>query len=131
LHTDTVNCAAVALPTLADIELSFYEAFFFRHGLEPYPVQEKAFAHIFAGESLLVTVPTGTGKTLIAKAAIHKALALGQRAIYTTPLRALTEEKHRELCSDFGEDRVIDKLIELGADLSDWVETAERYERAA
>ena len=106
LHTDTVNCAAVALPTLADIELSFYEAFFFRHGLEPYPVQEKAFAHIFAGESLLVTVPTGTGKTLIAKAAIHKALALGQRAIYTTPLRALTEEKHRELCSDFGEDRV-------------------------
>ena len=93
-------------PTLADIELSFYEAFFFQHGLEPYPVQEKAFAHIFAGESLLVTVPTGTGKTLIAKAAIHKALALGQRAIYTTPLRALTEEKHRELCGDFGEDRV-------------------------
>ena len=93
-------------PSLADIELSFYEAFFFQHGLEPYPVQEKAFGHIFAGESLLVTVPTGTGKTLMAKAAIHKALALGQRAIYTTPLRALTEEKHRELCRDFGEDRV-------------------------
>ncbi|HEU5056644.1 MAG TPA: DEAD/DEAH box helicase, partial [Kofleriaceae bacterium] len=93
-------------PSLADIELSFYEAFFFQHGLEPYPVQEKAFAHIFAGESLLVTVPTGTGKTLMAKAAIHKALALGQRAIYTTPLRALTEEKHRELCRDFGEERV-------------------------
>ncbi|HEY8144960.1 MAG TPA: DEAD/DEAH box helicase [Kofleriaceae bacterium] len=93
-------------PTLADIELSFYEAFLIQHGLEPYPVQEKAFGHIFAGESLLVTVPTGTGKTLIAKAAIHKALALGQRAIYTTPLRALTEEKHRELCGDFGEERV-------------------------
>ena len=93
-------------PSLADIELSFYEAFFFQHGLEPYPVQEKAFGHIFAGDSLLVTVPTGTGKTMMAKAAIHKALALGQRAIYTTPLRALTEEKHRELGRDFGEDRV-------------------------
>jgi superfamily II RNA helicase len=92
--------------SLADIELSFYESFFFAKGLEPYPVQEKAFGHIFAGDSLLVTVPTGTGKTLIAKAAIHKALALGQRAIYTTPLRALTEEKHRELCADFGEERV-------------------------
>jgi hypothetical protein len=93
-------------PSLADIELAFYEAFFFQHGLEPYPVQEKAFGHIFAGDSLLVTVPTGTGKTLMAKAAIHKALALGQRAIYTTPLRALTEEKHRELSLDFGEERV-------------------------
>jgi hypothetical protein len=43
---------------------------------------------------------------MMAKAAIHKALALGQRAIYTTPLRALTEEKHRELGEDFGADRV-------------------------
>lgn len=95
-----------ALPSAADIELSFYEAFFFQRGLEPYAVQEAAFAHIFAGDSTMVTVPTGTGKTMMAKAAIHKALALGQRAIYTTPLRALTEEKHRELSEDFGADRV-------------------------
>jgi hypothetical protein len=93
-------------PSAADIELSFYEEFFFQRGLEPYAVQEAAFAHIFAGESTMVTVPTGTGKTMMAKAAIHKALALGQRAIYTTPLRALTEEKHRELSEDFGADRV-------------------------
>src|SRR5262245_60046218 len=51
-------------------------------------------------------VPTGTGKTLMAKAGIFMALARGQRAIYTTPLRALTEEKHRELCDDFGPERV-------------------------
>ncbi len=93
-------------PSAADIELSFYEEFFFQRGLEPYAVQEAAFARIFAGESTMVTVPTGTGKTMMAKAAIHKALALGQRAIYTTPLRALTEEKHRELGEDFGADRV-------------------------
>jgi hypothetical protein len=94
------------LPSAADIELSFYEAFFFQHGLEPYAAQEVAFSHIFAGESVMVTVPTGTGKTMMAKAAIHKALALGQRAVYTTPLRALTEEKHRELSADFGAERV-------------------------
>jgi hypothetical protein len=93
-------------PSAADIELSFYEQFFFQHGLEPYPAQEVAMSRIFAGESVMVTVPTGTGKTMMAKAAIHKALAVGQRAIYTTPLRALTEEKHRELSADFGADRV-------------------------
>jgi hypothetical protein len=93
-------------PSANDIELAFYERFLIGRGIEPYPVQERAFEHIFRGESVLVTVPTGTGKTLMAKAALHKALASGQRAIYTTPLRALTEEKYRELCADFGDERV-------------------------
>jgi hypothetical protein len=86
-----------------DLELSFYDRFLWSRGLEPYPVQEQAIAKIIAGESVLVTVPTGTGKTLMAKAALHAALGRGHRAIYTTPLRALTEEKYRELCSDFGD----------------------------
>lgn len=90
----------------ADAELEFYERFFFEKELEPYPVQEEAFTHIFAGKSVLVTVPTGTGKTMMAKAGIALALATGKTAIYTTPLRALTEEKFRELCDDFGEDNV-------------------------
>ncbi|HSD90291.1 MAG TPA: DEAD/DEAH box helicase [Kofleriaceae bacterium] len=94
------------LVTDADLELSFYEKFLFGKGLEPYPVQEQAIGHIFAGKSLLVTVPTGTGKTLMAKAALHRAMGRGERAIYTTPLRALTEEKFRELCEDFGEANV-------------------------
>ena len=92
--------------SLADIELAFYEKFFLEPGLDPYPVQEEAVSRIFAGDSVLVTVPTGTGKTLIAKAGISRALGLNQTAIYTTPLRALTEEKYRELCDDFGEDKV-------------------------
>ncbi|HEX2691978.1 MAG TPA: DEAD/DEAH box helicase [Kofleriaceae bacterium] len=94
------------MPTDGELELSFYEKFLWSRGLEPYPVQEQAIGHIFAGKSLLVTVPTGTGKTLMAKAALHAALGRGHRAIYTTPLRALTEEKYRELCADFGEDNV-------------------------
>ncbi|MEQ9499237.1 MAG: DEAD/DEAH box helicase [Deltaproteobacteria bacterium] len=90
----------------ADLELEFYEKFFFGPGLEPYPVQEQTVSRIFAGEHVLVTVPTGTGKTLMAKAALMRALGSGKTAIYTTPLRALTEEKFRELCDDFGEENV-------------------------
>ena len=93
-------------PDASEIELSFYEKFFFAKELNPYPVQEQAFEHIFRNHSVLVTVPTGTGKTMMAKAAIHKALARGETAIYTTPLRALTEEKFRELSEDFGEENV-------------------------
>jgi len=94
------------MATAGEIELEFYERFFLARGIEPYPVQERALDLIFKGESVLVTVPTGTGKTIIAKAAIWKALQNGQRAIYTTPLRALTEEKFRELEADFGADKV-------------------------
>ncbi|HEY0988413.1 MAG TPA: DEAD/DEAH box helicase [Kofleriaceae bacterium] len=94
------------MPTDGELELSFYDKFLWGRGLEPYPVQEQAIGHIFAGRSVLVTVPTGTGKTLMAKAALHAALGRGHRAVYTTPLRALTEEKYRELCADFGDDNV-------------------------
>ena len=93
-------------PSASDLELAFYERFLWSKGLEPYPVQEAAINQIVAGKSVLVTVPTGTGKTIMAKAGIFAALEKGQRAVYTTPLRALTEEKYRELCGDFGEANV-------------------------
>lgn len=95
-----------ATPTASDIEYNFYETFFLSRELEPYPVQEQAFGKIFAGESVMVTVPTGTGKTMMAKAGLYMALKEGKRAVYTTPLRALTEEKFRELSADFGEENV-------------------------
>jgi hypothetical protein len=101
-----MSTAAAAPPSDAEVELEFYEKFFIERGLEPYPVQEQAAAHIFAGRSVMITVPTGTGKTLMAKAGILRALRAGKTAIYTTPLRALTEEKYRELCEDFGVENV-------------------------
>jgi hypothetical protein len=91
------------MPSASDLELGFYERFLLAKGLEPYPVQEQAIGMIAAGKSVLVTVPTGTGKTVMAKAAIYAAIERKQTAVYTTPLRALTEEKYRELCADFGE----------------------------
>ncbi|MEO8553117.1 MAG: DEAD/DEAH box helicase, partial [Kofleriaceae bacterium] len=94
------------MPTDGELELQFYEQFLWSKGLEPYPVQEQAISAIFAGKSVLVTVPTGTGKTLMAKAALFRAFHRNERAVYTTPLRALTEEKYRELGADFGEGNV-------------------------
>ena len=96
----------VELLSEEEIEMNFYEEFFLSKDLEPYPVQEEAFNHIFANNNVMITVPTGTGKTMIAKAGMYKALHSGKTAIYTTPLRALTEEKYRELCEDFGPQNV-------------------------
>jgi superfamily II DNA/RNA helicase len=66
----------------------------------PYPVQEEALLAYFTSEQgVLVCAPTGTGKTLIAEAAIYEALRTGKRAYYTTPLIALTDQKLLELRS--------------------------------
>lgn len=64
----------------------------------PYPVQEEAILAWFETDAgVMVCAPTGTGKTLIAEAAIYEALHTGKTIYYTTPLIALTEQKFREL----------------------------------
>jgi superfamily II DNA/RNA helicase len=72
--------------------------YFERLPFEPYPVQEEALLAYFTGDQgVLVCAPTGTGKTLIAEAAVYEALRTGCRMYYTTPLIALTDQKLEEL----------------------------------
>jgi len=68
--------------------------------------QVEAAGAIDAGESVVVTAPTGSGKTVVAEAAIHRAVEAGLRAIYTTPLKALSNQKFGDFSASYGPDRV-------------------------
>jgi ATP-dependent RNA helicase HelY len=73
---------------------------------EPDPFQLQAVEAIEAGRTVVVTAPTGAGKTLIAEAAVHLALARGRRAFYTTPLKALSNQKFVDFVERLSVDRV-------------------------
>lgn len=59
--------------------------------------QREAIEHLDAGRSVLVAAPTGAGKTVVAEHAIDRALAGGGRAFYTTPIKALSNQKFHDL----------------------------------
>ncbi len=68
---------------------------------KPDPFQLEALAAL-EFEDVLVTAPTGSGKTWIAREEIRRLLAAGRRAWYTTPLKALTNSKYQEFSDEFG-----------------------------
>jgi superfamily II RNA helicase len=72
---------------------------------QPDPFQIEALAAL-EFEDVLVTAPTGSGKTWIAREEIRRLLDAGRRAWYTTPLKALTNSKYQEFMDEFGPDRV-------------------------
>src|SRR5256885_7031896 len=64
----------------------------------PYPIQEEAmYAWAACEQGLLLSAPTGTGKTLVAEAAVYEGLRTGTSVYYSTPLIALTDQKLLEL----------------------------------
>ena len=72
---------------------------------KPDPFQLDALAAL-EFEDVLVTAPTGSGKTWIAREEIRRLLEAGRRAWYTTPLKALTNSKYQEFSAEFGAARV-------------------------
>jgi superfamily II RNA helicase len=75
----------------------------------PFPLddfQVEAIRAIEAGQSVIVSAPTGAGKTLVAEFAIHAALAAGRRLAYTTPLKALSNQKFADFTRELGADKV-------------------------
>ncbi|MBW3668722.1 MAG: DEAD/DEAH box helicase, partial [Actinobacteria bacterium] len=82
------------------------EAFVAGLGFEPDPFQVRAFDALDAGRSVLVAAPTGSGKTVVAEYAVAKALAEGRKAFYTTPLKALSNQKYGDLVRAHGADKV-------------------------
>lgn len=94
------------------------------------PFQEQAISSVAAGNDTLVVAPTGSGKTYIALEAIEIAVQLGCRAIYTTPLKALSNTKYTELKNRFAPDHQVglltgDRKIDVDADVV--VATTEIY----
>lgn len=77
---------------------------FFKFPLDSF--QEEACQAIDAGENVLVCAPTGAGKTAIAEWAMMVALSQHRRCLYTTPLKALSNQKFFDLCQLFGESYV-------------------------
>ena len=70
------------------------------------PFQLEAIDALNIGHSVVVSAPTGSGKTLVGEYAIHRALAHGRRVFYTTPLKALSNQKLRDFRSQFGTENV-------------------------
>jgi ATP-dependent RNA helicase HelY len=87
-----------AHPTLVDFtaELGF--------SLDPFQVE--ACEALDEGQGVLVCAPTGAGKTVVGEFAVHKALSEGRKAFYTTPIKALSNQKYNDLVERYGPEKV-------------------------
>ncbi|HTU03944.1 MAG TPA: DEAD/DEAH box helicase, partial [Trebonia sp.] len=67
-------------------------------GLDLYPHQEEALIEVVTGANVILSTPTGSGKSLVAAGAHFAALASGVKTYYTAPIKALVSEKFFALC---------------------------------
>ncbi|HJF14560.1 MAG TPA: DEAD/DEAH box helicase [Enteractinococcus helveticum] len=70
------------------------------------PFQLEAAEQLEEGHAVLVAAPTGAGKTVVAEFAIHLALSQGKKAFYTTPIKALSNQKYTDLVAVYGQEKV-------------------------
>lgn len=73
-------------------------------GLDPFQIE--ACQALEAGKGVLVAAPTGSGKTIVGEFAVHLALREGRKCFYTTPIKALSNQKFTDLVKRYGAERV-------------------------
>ncbi len=89
-----------------DVAYDAFHAWATDRGLPLYPAQDEALLELVSGANVVLSTPTGTGKSLVAIAAHAIALAQGQRSYYTAPIKALVSEKFFALVEIFGAENV-------------------------
>ncbi len=86
--------------------LDAFLAYLSARELELYPAQEEAILELLDGANVILNTPTGSGKSLVAEAAHFDALVRGERSYYTSPIKALANEKFFALVRTFGAENV-------------------------
>jgi len=96
------------LPAGADPDALFaaFEGWAREQGLELYPAQVEALIELVSGSNVVLSTPTGSGKSLVATGGHFAGLAQGHRSYYSAPIKALVSEKFFALCGVFGAERV-------------------------
>ena len=96
------------LPDSADPDALFdaFTAWTDSQGLTLYPAQHEALIEIVTGSNVILSTPTGSGKSLVAVGAHFTAMAARRKSFYTAPIKALVSEKFFALCAVFGAENV-------------------------
>ena len=100
------DCLGLAAPSSDGLYSLVDAAFIDSLGFAPDHFQLKSFEAIDEGRHVVVAAPTGAGKTLVASYAVHRAISRGDRVFYTTPIKALSNQKFTELATTYGADKV-------------------------
>ncbi|NJQ05383.1 DEAD/DEAH box helicase [Streptomyces lonarensis] len=96
------------IPPDADPDALFdaFSSWTTERGITLYPAQEEALIEVVSGANVILSTPTGSGKSLVAAGAHFSALARDEVTFYTAPIKALVSEKFFELCKIFGTENV-------------------------
>ncbi|MDB1090105.1 DUF3516 domain-containing protein [Streptomyces sp. ACA25] len=96
------------MPATSDPDALFdtFSSWAEERGISLYPAQEEALIEVVSGANVILSTPTGSGKSLVAAGAHFAALAADKVTFYTAPIKALVSEKFFELCKLFGTENV-------------------------
>ena len=99
-----------------------FEQFAARLGFTPDPYQVEACGDLESGSGVLVAAPTGAGKTVVGEFAVYLATLHGSKCFYTTPIKALSNQKFHDLVSVYGADKIGlltgDQVVNSEADIA-------------